>query len=141
MSARSADGNLITPQGDPAPCHFNANPVRRMSVALSATLQLGCTCRDDQSAGPPLPARSPLRATCVVASKGHYGDRVVPHAQQMDLADPIAGDRKRPRRVVVETPQRPDLNRPAAAALLRIVLEAADRAKVVREVDDRSVQS
>jgi hypothetical protein len=42
VSARSADSNLTTPQGDPAPCHFNANPVHRVSVALSATLQLGC---------------------------------------------------------------------------------------------------
>jgi hypothetical protein len=47
-----------------------------------------------------------------------------------------------PRRdIVVKAVQPPDLNRTAAAALLRIVLEAADRAKVVREGYERSVQS
>ncbi|HJQ90471.1 MAG TPA: hypothetical protein VJ950_02090 [Acidimicrobiia bacterium] len=60
----------------------------------------------------------------------------------MDRADPNADDRKRLRRdILVEAVQPPDLNRSAAAALLRIVSEAADRAKVVREGDDRSVQS
>jgi hypothetical protein len=60
----------------------------------------------------------------------------------VDLADPNVGDRKRLRRdVVVEAVQPPDLNPTAAAALLQIVLEAADRTTVVQDGDDRSVQS
>jgi len=60
----------------------------------------------------------------------------------VEVADPNAGDRKKLRRnIVVEAVQPPHLNRTAAAVLLRIVLEAADRAKVVQEGDDRSVQS
>lgn len=42
-SPRSSDRLLITMKGEPAPCHFNANPVRRVSAALSVTLQLGHT--------------------------------------------------------------------------------------------------
>jgi hypothetical protein len=41
--ARSSDRLLIMLKGEPAPCHFNANPVSRVSAALSVTLQLGYT--------------------------------------------------------------------------------------------------
>jgi hypothetical protein len=60
----------------------------------------------------------------------------------VDRADANATDAKTLRRdIVAEVVQPPELNRTAAAALLRIVMKAADRTKVVREGDDRSVQS
>ena len=67
---------------------------------------------------------------------------MLPHTLEVDRADANATDAKTLRPdIVVEAAQPPDLNRTAAAALLRIVSEAADRAKVVWEGDDRSVQS
>ena len=145
-SARSADGRLITLQGEPAPCHFNANPVRRVSVALSTTLQRGHTApnlRRTTNVRPRHPGSVPRCVpTRVVASKWHCVDRVLLHARQVDRADPDAGDRKTLRRdLVIEALQPPDLNRTAAAALLRIVLQGANHEKMVREGKDRSVQS
>lgn len=59
----------------------------------------------------------------------------------MDRADVNATDAKGLQRDIVVEAEQPDLNQTAAAVLLRILLEAADRAEVVREGDDRSVQS
>jgi len=92
--------------------------------------------------GPPVPV-SP-RFACHRdrrAPRLHSIDRVLPHAREVDQGDPTAGDRKRLQRDIVVEAVLPDLNRTAAAVLLRILLEAADRVEVVREGDDRSVQS
>jgi len=53
LNARSSDRLLIMLKGEPAPCHFNVNPVSRVSAALSVTLQLGhtapkCSFRGDR---------------------------------------------------------------------------------------------
>lgn len=77
-----------------------------------------------------------------MTSQRHSVDRVPRHTLEVDRADANATDAKTLRRdIVAEAVQPPDLNRTAAAALLRIVMKAVDRTKVVREGDDRSVQS
>lgn len=77
-----------------------------------------------------------------MALRCHSADRVLRHAREVDRTDPDAGDRKTLRcDVVVEAVQPPDLNRTAAAALLRILLQATSHEKVVGEGEDRSVQS
>lgn len=77
-----------------------------------------------------------------MASECHSVDRVLLHAREVNRPAPNAGDPKTLRRdVVVEAVQPPDLNRTAAAVLLRIVLQAANHERVVREGEDGSVQS
>ncbi len=144
--ARSSDRQFITVKGARAPCHFNANPVRRVSVALLVTLQLSCDAPNLRRTTNVRRHRSRSRRRCVparaMASKGHSVDRVLLHVREVDRADPNAGDRtRRQRDVVVEAAQPPDLNRAAAAALLRIVIQGANREKLVREGEDESVQS
>ena len=145
------DGSALVGLNAHHPASVSPHPVismptlsTRVSVALSATLQLG--------SGPPnLPRTTDPwcrpRAGVAggaygrVASQRHSVDRVLPHAQEVDRADP-ATDRKMSRRdVVVEAEQPPDLNRRAAAVLLRILLEGASRGDLVQEGEDRSVQS
>lgn len=145
-SARSCHRQLITPKRELAPCHPNANPVRRVSATLSATLQLGhaapkCRAQGPRGAG----AQDRVSASSrleLLASKWHSADRVGSHPREVDRPEPHAHDRKTLRSdVVVEAAQPPRLNRTAAAALLRIVLQAAYHDDAYGEGRDRPVQS
>lgn len=105
------------------------------------------TCRTQMPRATPRRATAPGRFLCfvptrVLASRWHSADRVQRHAREVDRPEPQPVDRKRLRRDVdVEAAHPPNLNRPAAAALLRIVLRAANHDDASNNGGTRSVQS